>query len=336
MTGGRATLEQVVAELRDAERFVLCTHEHPDGDALGSLAATQHALTALGKDAVSFMSADEFPLSYEYRFLTLDRLVSEPPADLEGRTIVFLDCGNVDRNPAGDQLRRAGEHVVNIDHHHDNTNFAAVNYVVPTASSTAEIVWSLLRPLGVPLTLDIAEALYVGLVTDTGRFSYENTGPAAHRMAAELHEAGVDAQGIYRRLYENVPQGKLELLARGLANVRRLDDGALTLTHLTREDYERSGAEPGYSEGVIDHLRAVEGTIVAALVRDQPGPARSGRRKVSLRAADDRVDVSAIARAHGGGGHRRAAGFSTDDGLDELVAALRREVAGQLGAVAPV
>ncbi len=324
--------QDVVAELRGAERFILCTHEHPDGDALGSLAAMQHALAAIGKDAVSYMTAEEFPLPYEYRFLVLDRLVTDPPADLEDRTVVFLDCGNIDRNPA-DALKRPGMHTVNIDHHHDNTCFGTLNYVVPTASSTAEIVWSLLDALEVPLTRDIAEALYVGLVTDTGKFMYENTGAAAHRMAAELHEAGVDAQAVYRALYENVPQGKLDLLARGLAKLQRFDDGALSLAYVSRADYEASGAEEGYSEGVVDHLRALEGTAVAAVVRDQLGAGREGSRKVSLRATDDRVDVSAIARVYGGGGHRRAAGFSTAAELPELIAFLRRAVAAQLAAV---
>jgi phosphoesterase RecJ-like protein len=280
------------------------------------------------------MSADEFPLPYEYRFLKLDRLVTVPPADLDERTIVFLDCGNIDRNPA-DALKRDGARIVNIDHHHDNTRFGTVNYVRPEASSTAEIVWSLLKPLGVPLTRELAEALYVGLVTDTGKFMYENTGPAAHRMAAELHEAGVDAQAVYRHLYENVPPAKVALLARGLANVQRYDGGTLALVHLSKADYEASGAEAGYSEGVVDHLRALEGTVVAALVRDQLGPGRDGLRKVSLRASDDRVDVSAIARARGGGGHRRAAGFTTQAELPELVDFLRRGVAEQLAAPTP-
>ncbi|MGI8623664.1 MAG: DHH family phosphoesterase [Solirubrobacteraceae bacterium] len=325
----------VVAELRDAERFILCTHEHPDGDALGSLAAMQLALTGLGKDVVSFVAADEFPLPYEYRFLTIDRLLCEPPADYEQRTVVFLDCGSLDRNPA-DSLKRDGAHIVNVDHHHDNTRFGTVDYVRPDASSTAEIVWTLLEPIGAPLTREIAEALYVGLVTDTGKFMYENTGPAAHRMAAALLEAGIDAQAIYRRLYENIPQAKLDLLASGLSNLQRFDGGALSLAYMSRADYEAAGAEEGYSEGVVDHLRALEGTVVAALVRDQLGAGREGLRKVSLRASDDQVDVSAIARGHGGGGHRRAAGFSTEAELPELVELLRRAVAAQLAAPAPV
>jgi bifunctional oligoribonuclease and PAP phosphatase NrnA len=330
MTDG---FDAVVAELRSAERFVLCTHEHPDGDALGSLAAMQLALTALGKDSIAYMAAEEFPLPYEYRFIQLERLVTEPPADLDERTIVFLDCGNIDRNSA-EAFKREGAHIVNIDHHHDNTRFGTLNLVDPHASSTAEMVWRLCNALGVELTKDLAEALYVGLVTDTGKFMYENTGPLAHRMAAELHEAGVDVQGVYRHLYENVPPAKLELLARGLANVQRFDDGTVTLSHLSRADYEETGAEATYSEGVVDHLRSLEGTAVAALVRDQLGPGRDGTKKVSLRATDDRVDVSMIARAHGGGGHRRAAGFSTAAAMPELVEAIRRDVAQQLGSPA--
>jgi phosphoesterase RecJ-like protein len=191
------------------------------------------------------------------------------------------------------------------------------------------MVWDLMHGLGVEPTQEIAEALYVGLVTDTGRFMYENTGARAHRMAAGLLEAGADGHAIYKRLYEGIPQGKLELLARGLCNVERYDGGLLTVTHLTLEDYESTGADESYSEGVVDHLRSVEGTAVAGLVRDQLADGGS-RRKVSLRATDDRVDVSRIARAGGGGGHRRAAGFSTDMEFPELVEFLRGELAEQL------
>jgi phosphoesterase RecJ-like protein len=333
--GASSARALVLDELRASEHFVLATHEHPDGDALGSLAAMQQVLCALGKDAVSFMAADEFPLPYEYRFIELPRLVTEVPDDVEGRTVVFLDCGNIDRNPAG-ALKQAAK-ILNIDHHHDNTRFGTLDHVVPAASCTAEVIWDLMAELGVELTQPIAEALYVGLVTDTGRFMYENTGARAHEMAADLIRAGIDVHAIYRRLYEGVPQGKLELLARGLNAVERFDGGLLTLTQLTREDYALTGADESYSEGVVDHLRSVEGTAVAGLVRELlPRPEDSApasparRRKVSLRATDDRVDVSAIARSLGGGGHRRAAGFSTEMEFAELVSFLRARLAEQL------
>ncbi|MBS1870995.1 MAG: bifunctional oligoribonuclease/PAP phosphatase NrnA [Actinobacteria bacterium] len=331
--GKRATRAEVLAELQAAGRFLLVTHEHPDGDALGSLLAMHEVLSALGKDSVMFMAADEFPLPHEYRFFALDGLVSEPPADVAERTVVFLDCGNIDRNPA-DALQIDDAHIVNVDHHHDNTHFGTVNHVVPEASCTAEIVWDLMHGLGVVPTVKIAEALYVGLVTDTGKFMYENTGTRAHVMAGELIEAGVDVHDVYHRIYEGVPCAKVMLLARALAQIERHDAGTLSLTRLTREDFAEVGAEENYSEGVVDHLRAIEGTAVAALVRDRLGSADPEQRKVSLRAADDRVDVSAIARAQGGGGHRQAAGFSTTLPWDELVAFLRREVAAQLAPLA--
>jgi len=326
--GAASSRRLVLEELRAGERFVLTTHEHPDGDALGSLAATQMVLCAMGKDAVSFLAAEEFPLPYEYRFLELPQLVTSVPDDVEDRTAIFLDCGNIDRNRAT-ELKRAAR-ILNIDHHHDNTCFGTIDHVVPQASCTAEIIWDLMRGVDVELTQPIAEALYVGLVTDTGRFMYENTGSHAHVMAAELIAAGIDVHAIYRRLYEGVPQGKLELLARGLSAVERFDGGLLTLTQLTREDYAITGADESYSEGVVDHLRSVEGTAVAGLVRELLSDTATARRKVSLRATDDRVDVSAIARALGGGGHRRAAGFSTDLEFPELVAVLRTQLAEQL------
>jgi phosphoesterase RecJ-like protein len=242
---------------------------------------------------------------------------------------VFVDCGNLERNPA-EALQRPGMRIIDIDHHHDNTRFGTVNLVVPEASCTAEIVWDLMHGLGVTPSISTAEALYVGLVTDTGRFMYENTGVRAHEMAGELIDAGVDVHEIYRRIYEGVPYGKLALLARGLANVERYDDGQLTVTELTAHDFSESGAEESYSEGVIDHLRAVQGTAVAALIRDRIGNSDPGLRKVSLRASDDRIDVSAIARAQGGGGHRQAAGFSTDMAHGELVSFLREQLAAQL------
>jgi len=321
------TRAEVLDALRQGDRFVLVTHENPDGDALGSLVAMQGVMRALGKDSLMFIGRGEFPLPYEYAFFQFDDLVSDIPDDVGERTIVFLDCGNLDRNAVeiGDAT------ILNLDHHHDNTQFGVINHVVSEASCTAEIVWDLMRGLGVPLTARIAEALYVGLVTDTGRFMYENTGPVAHVMAADLIEAGVDVHEIYRRLYEGVPEPKLALLTRALQRVQRFDGGRLTVARLAREDFSQTGAEESYTEGIIDHLRAVQGTKVAALARELTGEDCAGKSRVSLRATDAAVDVSRIARAQGGGGHRQAAGFGTRMTPDELVAFLRQEVAAQLG-----
>jgi bifunctional oligoribonuclease and PAP phosphatase NrnA len=310
--------EEVIDELRLGEKFLLTTHENPDGDALGSLVAMHAILDLMGKDNIMFMSADEFPLPYEYRSLPLDDVSHTLPDDAEERTIVFLDCGNIDRMPVG-FLRRDDARILNIDHHHDNTKFGTANLVVGGASCTAEIIYGLTKELGVVLTPDIAQALYVALVTDTGKFQYQNTTPAAHLMAAELIELGVDVHEEFRRLYENIPFAKLLLLARVLSRVERYDEGRLTVSYIKRSDYEETGADENYSEGIVDHIRAVEGTTVAALIREQLKEGREGVSKVSLRAATDDVDVSVIAREEGGGGHRQAAGFSTEKRGEELI-----------------
>lgn len=323
------TRELVLARLREDSRFALATHEHPDGDALGSLVAMHELLGALGKDSVMYVSPEDLPLPLEYSVFLLEGAIHEPPADIAERTVVFLDCGNIDRNSAA--VLRDGAQLLNIDHHHDNTRFGTLNHVVPDASCTAEIVWDLMHGLALAPSLAAADAMYIGLITDTGRFMYENTGPRAHLMAAELIEAGVDVAEVYRRLYEEVPVEKLALTALALGQIQRFDDGELTLAALSADDFERTEAEEHYSEGIVDQLRAVRGTKVAVFVRELTGE-RRGQRKVSLRATGDDVDVSAIAREQGGGGHRRAAGFTTTLELDELIAFLRPAVAAQLHA----
>jgi phosphoesterase RecJ-like protein len=310
-------LHAAAEAIREASSVALACHVNPDGDALGSLLALHDVLGQLGKDSVMFLGAKEFPLPLEYRFLQLEEVFHEPPADVVDRVLVFLDCGNIDRTPEG-FLRDPSARVVNIDHHHDNTRFGTINLVDTSASSTAEIVHGIAKALGAEITPEIASALYVGLVTDTGRFSYENTGPGTHRLAAELIESGVDVSDTYRRLYERVPIEKLKLVARALGKIERHEDCGLALTYLAEL----------FSEGIIDFVRSLEGAKVAAVVRDR-GDAGGPARKVSLRSSDGTVDVSAIARTHGGGGHQRAAGFSTDLTYDEIVAALCAELNGK-------
>jgi len=330
VTGVAASdLDRVSAELRARDRFLLTAHEGPDGDALGSLLGMHQLLTQLGKDSVMFLAAKEFPLPIEYRFLHLEEVFHEPPADMADRTVIFLDCGNIDRMPV-DFLTEDGNDVINIDHHHDNTRFGDFNLVNVEASCTAEIVYDLAVLFGAEITREMASSLYVGLITDTGKFMYENTSSHTHRIAADLIDAGVDIDDTYRRLYEHVPIEKLRLVARALEGIRQHCGNRLVVSYITSADYEATGAGEEMTEGVIDHLRSIDGTKVAAVIRDLNDRGRAAR-KVSLRSSEGDVDVSAIARKHGGGGHKRAAGFSTDLELDELVSFLCGEVTSQLG-----
>jgi len=328
----KSDLDAVVDALARADRLFIVTHENPDGDALGSMLGITRGLRGLGKDVVMYLSGDA-PLPGEYSFLDLADLTRTLPDDLEQRVLVAVDCASERRiGPEPVALERA-EEVVNIDHHHDNTRFGAVNLIVADASSTAEIIRDVLARLGVDLTPEIAEPLYVGLVTDTGRFQYSNTTPKSLRLAAELVEAGANVHDVFRHVYESVQFAKLKLLARALERAELYEGGRLVVSVLLKDDFGAVGAEEPYSEGIIDYLRAVEGSEMVALIREPPrddGPAR----RISLRSSHDEIDVSAIARKAGGGGHPQAAGFSSEAPVDEIVAFIRRGFAEATGGAA--
>jgi phosphoesterase RecJ-like protein len=324
-TGQSDDVKSVADAIRENDRFLVVTHENPDGDALGSMLATALGLRALGKDVVMYLSGNA-PTPAEYRFLDLGDVQRELPADLDQRVVLAVDSANERRIGEENTGVDRAKLVVNVDHHHDNSRFGDVNLIVAEASSTSEIVRDILGELGVALTPEIAAALYVGLVTDTGRFQYTNTTPKALRLAAELVEAGADVHGIFQHVYETVQFSKLKLLARALERAQLFEGGGLVVSYLLKEDFGAVGAEEPYSEGIIDSLRAVEGSEMVALIREPPrneGPAR----RISLRSSHDEVDVSAIARKLGGGGHRQAAGFSSELPISDIVEFLRREFA---------
>jgi bifunctional oligoribonuclease and PAP phosphatase NrnA len=313
-------LRAIADALREHDRFLVVTHENPDGDALGSLLAATLALRKLGKDPVMYLPGTT-PLPREYAFMPLDDLVRERPADASERVLFAVDCAKAERI-GDDAVVADAPLVLDVDHHHDNTRFGDLNLIVADASSTGEVLRDLFAELGIELTPDLAEPLYIALVTDTGRFQYANTTPKALRLAAELVEAGADIHAVFQEVYESVEFAKLKLLARALDRAEVLEGGRIVVSHLLRSDFAEAGAAEPYSEGIIDYLRAVEGAELAVLVREQPNGAPFAR-KGSLRSSIDELDVSAIARRFGGGGHRQAAGFSTDLALEEIVERIR-------------
>jgi phosphoesterase RecJ-like protein len=328
-----AELAQAAEAIRGGERFLVTTHENPDGDALGSMLAMALALEQLGKDAQTLLVGDA-PIPGEYGFMKLEGLLRRVPPDADQRILVAVDCANESRLGPDPEVLQLSPTVLNIDHHHDNTRFGDVNVIDSSASSTGELLRDLFAELDVKLTPGIAEALYIAVVTDTGRFQYTNTTPKALRLAAELVEAGADLHRIFQGVYESVQFAKLKLLARALERAQVYEGGRLVVSYLLRDDFHEVGAAEPYSEGIIDYLRAVEGADMAALIREPPrstGPLR----RVSLRASHDELDVSAIARKSGGGGHRQAAGFSSDASIEEITDFMRREfVAAQKSAAA--
>ncbi len=323
-TTTQADLEAVAEAIRSHDRFLVTTHENPDGDALGSLLATHRALAPARqgqrhvprrRNAV----AGRVPVHGARR-----ARVACCRADAAERVLVAVDCANESRlGPDPDVLHQA-PFTIDIDHHHDNSRFGDVNLVVADASSTGEVLRDVFAELGVELTPELAEPLYIALVTDTGRFQYTNTTPKALRLAAELVEAGADVHKVFQGVYESVQFAKLKLLARALERAVVYEGGGLVVSYLLRDDFAEVGAVEPYSEGIIDFLRAVEGADMAGLIREPPRGGSPARR-ISLRASHDELDVSAIARKSGGGGHRQAAGFSSDESIEEITAFIVRE-----------
>ena len=316
---------EVIEVLRDGGPLCVCAHTSPDGDALGSSLALGRTLAATGRDVVLFQDGDD-PFPRELAFLGLEGIARRVPVDASERTLIALDCGSALRVDRSGEVVGQFARVVNIDHHHDNTLFGDVNLVDAEASCTAEIVAGLLDEAGIELAEGAPLALYVGLVTDTGRFAYSNTTARAHRLAARLLGEGVQPAEVFATLYESLPLARQRLLGLALGRTQVAAGGRLAITWLARDDFASTGADDAASDGVVDALRAIEGVELAALVReprDRSGPAR----KVSLRSRAGGLDCSAIARKRGGGGHPGAAGYSSDESVEEIVAFLAAEAA---------
>ncbi|RJQ43613.1 MAG: bifunctional oligoribonuclease/PAP phosphatase NrnA [Gaiellales bacterium] len=332
------SLDQEISAVAEAlagqHKILLTTHIKPDADALGSLLAMHRALTGLGKDSVMYLSDGE-GMAPEYRFLRgLDQVLPEPPADYAERALCALDCGNAERIGDG-VLLEAATTVINIDHHGDNTRFGDINLVDGSASSTAEIVYRILERMGAGIDEETAEDLYTGILVDSGRFQYSSATPATFRVAAELIDRGVDHARVFRIIYETVPLAKTRLLCRMFARLQLACDGRLAIGVLEQDDFEQAGAEAGMTEGLVDSLRAIEGVEASALIYRRP--AREGEEpgavqyRVSLRSSSEAVNVQALANIMDGGGHRQAAGFSSDKSAGELASFIIGQVSAQLG-----
>ena len=311
------TAAEVAERLRDEKHVLIVSHEAPDGDALGCLTAFSLMCERLGIPHVAYIPG-EAPFPSEYRFLPRlhDVVRGVPPAAEPETTVYMLDCASMQRG--GAHLFGDGLTVVTIDHHQDNPGDADLNLLDPTAASSSAILYDIFRAGHFPVDVQVAASLYVGLVTDTGRFQYSNTDPRAHRMAADLQEAGVDVAAIAREVYESVPLAKVRLLGRALAHMEVKQDGLLVTSWLREDDFQAAGADPSHSEGIIDTLRTVRGASLAILAREK-GKESGPETKVSLRCTDGSVDVAAVAALKGGGGHKAAAGFTAAGDILEVL-----------------
>ncbi len=312
-----------VAEALKAETRVLITcHVNPDGDALGSVIALNRALASLGADSIMFLAGTE-PVAPEWRFLKglKEITTGNLPGDHQFRTLIALDCGSADRI-GNEELVKAAPQIINIDHHADNTRFGEINLVISQASSTAEILFFIFQKMGAEISAEIAEALYTGILVDSGRFQYASASAATFRVAADLIGRGARHTEIFRHVYETVPLAKTRLFCRMFENLSLGCGGRLAVSVLEAEDFRRTGTSDNLTEGLVDSLRAIEGVMVAALIYSKPGQeeAEAPSYRLSLRSSSSAVNVQRIAKAKGGGGHLQAAGASiTGETAEQIV-----------------
>lgn len=304
-----------IIEALEAEAVVcLSSHEHADGDSLGSLLGLAIVLRGRGCKVLPALPRDaEVPPQYSF-LPGQEMLVSM--ADLPGEPALFmaLDCGNLTRLDGLQDKATAAAVLVNIDHHEDNTAFGRHNLVDMFASSTSELVFRLVRDAGWKICPEAAKCFYTGLVTDTGRFRHQNTSSEAMRAAADLVELGAEPAEVVANIYERVSLPYLRLTGTVLERASFHDAFPLVYSYLTQDDLKRTGVEMGETEDLIDQLRVVGGADAVLLLKEQA----DGKVRASLRSRDD-LSVGLVARAFGGGGHARAAGFTADAAMEEVV-----------------
>lgn len=298
--------DEAVQALNGADEVALACHVNPDGDALGAVFGAALGLKQLGKKVYPSWGIGPAEVPFSFAFLPGAGLLVQPDQVPETDVFLALDCGARHRLGSLEKPAEAATTMINVDHHPGNDNFGRFNIVVTTVSSTAEIVTRLLQDLGVKLDAQIATCLYVGIVTDTGRFQYSNSTPDTLRLAADLLSLGVDAPRIAQEVYESSPFGYLKLTGRVLERAVLHERERFVHSFITRADLDETGVAPDETDGLIDIVRSTRAADVAALFKQQT----DGSWRVSLRSKGPSVGL--LARKRGGGGHELAAGFTAD------------------------
>lgn len=311
------TLEAIAQALLEHDNYVICGHVSPDGDCLGSQLALAAALRQCGKQVACVLARNE-PIDGTLAFLPgADSLV--PAAHYDGPCdgFVAVDVPTPERLGDGAALQARASFTVTVDHHAVPKAMSRLSYTDPDAASTTMLIWELAAALGAERDRIVATCCYTGLMTDTGRFQYQNADAAAFAAAAEMVAAGAEPAAISRHIYQSRSLASILLEGRNVDHMALAADGTAALSWLSLADFAECGACKADAEPMVDVLRAIDGVEVACMLREQSG----GEIRGSLRAKGD-ADVAAIARAFGGGGHTAAAGFTFCGTLAEAVSAL--------------
>ena len=305
----KSTLDQIATKLKEAETVLLYPHVLMDGDTLGSSIALCIALRKLGKKAYILIE-DDIPSYLQFMekdYCTFDQNILDKP-DIS----ISVDCSDIERFFMRKQKFLTGKLGICIDHHTTNNYFAELNYIDEHAGATGEIVYNLIHAMGVDLDIEMAEAVYTAISTDTGNFQYTNTTKMTHLIVAELFDIGIDLEKISVEVYQNIRHEKLKITNEVINTLEMLCGGKADIAYVTQEMLTKTNAIMEETEGIIETLRNISGVEISAFLKET----KPSEIKISLR-SKTYGDVSAIAQSFGGGGHKKAAGFTLRTTLDE-------------------
>ena len=306
--------------LREHQRFAILSHVRPDGDALGSQIALALSLQAMGKNATAW---NEDGMLEKYSFLPKAEILTQPPPEPEEFDVaIALDTATQNRLGTAAAAVGHAKFWINIDHHPSNPRYGDLVYIDAESPATGQILFELMKSEQLPMNRAIAENLFTAISTDTGSFQYPNTTARTFEIAAELIRAGVDVGNLSQHIYENYPRRRIELLRVLLDKMRFDADGRIASFSLSLKVAEKVGAKPEDNEGLIDHLRAIQGVIVAIFFEELA----EGKVRVSMRSKSESADVCAICQKFGGGGHKLAAGARVRGTLAEVQERVVKEV----------
>ena len=294
-------VEQILDAIKEADTICVVGHIRPDGDCIGSQLGLATALANSGKDVTVW---NQDPVPDKLRFLDPDRRVRRPSSGHKFDLVIATDAADITRLGSVQDCIANRKVLINIDHHSSNTRYGDINWVSPKEPSTGELIFDLCKWAGWKITQPIANSLFTAVSTDTGSFQYPSTTPDTLQTAAELVERGADLGEICQEVYQSYPLTRVKLLRHVYSTFRLTHHSKTAYFWLKKRDFTRADASTEESEGLIDHIRAIEGVRVA-LVFEELGPDLT---RISFRSKDERIDVAEIAKVFGGGGHKAAAG----------------------------
>lgn len=318
-------VDRIVEALKGVETICVVGHVRPDGDCVGSQLGLTLALINAGKKVTCW---NQDPLPAKLAFLDPKKIIQAPEKGQQFDCVIATDCASLERLGSAVECIQDRKLFINIDHHTSNTRYGDLNWISAREPSTGELIFRLLKAANWPITPAISDCLFTAVSTDTGSFQYPTTRPATYHVAGELVKRGADLAKICDEVYQSYPLARVRLLRHVYNKFRLTHDNQIAYFWLKKADYARTGSDPSDSEGLIDHIRAIEPVVVACVFEEiEPTITR-----ISLRSKSPKVDVNKIAQLFGGGGHPAAAGARIDgtplSAQRRVVAALKKALNG--------